>query len=203
MNEENWVHVCFLTTFPLIKEGTEDYRSSEDTATSTHMTRTDPSNHRVFSLTWPAPMHPRRPRGSQLGRFKRHDESFQAWAEEPLGTDSHRTISKRSSECLLLIGHKKCFVLLCPIGEQFLLSSVREFVHDGYYLATVARFLNQAFLTRNEGAADESKNVSNAISRSNSICTEKILFLTDLIVSEIMGSLRPCLHGVGDPGLVG
>ena len=78
--------------------------------------------------------HPRRPRGSQLGREKRRDESFQAQAEEPLGTDSHRTISKRSSECWLLIGHKKCFVLLCPIGEQHLLSSFREFVHDGYRL---------------------------------------------------------------------
>ena len=66
-----------------------------------------------------------------------------------LGTDSHQTISKRSSECWLLIGHKKCFVLLCPIGEQHLLSSFREFV----------RFVNQAFLIRNEGTTDESKNV--------------------------------------------
>ena len=84
--------------------------------------------------------HPRRPRGSQSGREKRRDESFQAQAEEPLGTDSHRTISKRSSECWLLIGHKKCFVLLCPISEQHLLSSF----HDGYYLATVAHFIYQA-----------------------------------------------------------
>ena len=53
-------------------------------------------------------------------------------AKEPLVTDSHQTISKNSSRCLLLFGHKKCFVLLCPIGEQFLLSSFREFVHDGY-----------------------------------------------------------------------
>ena len=68
-------------------------------------------------------VHPRRPRGSQSGREKRCDKSFQAQAEKPLGTDSHRTISKRSSEC---------FVLLCPIGEQHLLSSFREFVHDGY-----------------------------------------------------------------------
>ena len=109
--------------------------------------------------------HPRRPRGSQLSREKRRDESFQAWAEEPLGTDSHRTISKRSSECWLLIGHKKCFVLLCPIGEQFLPSSFREFVHDIYYLATVTRFVHQAFVTRNEGTTDESKNVSDAISK--------------------------------------
>ena len=75
---------------------------------------------------------PRRPRGSQSGREKRRDESFQVRAKEPLGTDSHRAISKNSSGCRLLIGHKKCFVLLCPIGEQFLLSSFREFVHDGY-----------------------------------------------------------------------
>ena len=34
--------------------------------------------------------------------------------------DSHRTISKRLSECWLLIGHKKCFASLCPIGEQHL-----------------------------------------------------------------------------------
>ena len=127
--------------------------------------------------------HPQRPRGSQSGREKMRDESLQAWAEEPLGTDSHRTISKRSSECWLLIGHKKCFVLLCPIGEQFLLSSFREFVHDGYFLATVARFVYQAFLTRNEETINESKNVSDAIIRSNSTCTEKILFLTDHNVS--------------------
>ena len=82
-------------------------------------------------------MHPRRTRGSQSGREKRWDESFQVRAKQPLGIDSHRTISKNSSGCRLLIGHKKCFVLLCPISEQFLLSSFRELVHDGYYLATV------------------------------------------------------------------
>ena len=76
--------------------------------------------------------HPRRPRGSQSGREKGRDESFQVRAKEPLGTDSKRAISKHSSGCRLLIGHKKCFVLLCPIGKQFLLSSFREFVHDGY-----------------------------------------------------------------------
>ena len=76
--------------------------------------------------------HPPRPRGGQSGREKGRDESIQVRAKEPLGTDSHRTISKNSSGCRLLIGHKKCFVLLCPIGEQFLLSSFREFVHNGY-----------------------------------------------------------------------
>ena len=55
--------------------------------------------------------HPRRPRGSQSGREKGRDESFQVRAKEPQVTDSHRTISKNSSRCRLLIGHKKFFVL--------------------------------------------------------------------------------------------
>ena len=65
---------------------------------------------------------------------------------------------------------------------------------SSYYLATVADFIYQAcaykgnflfftFLTKNEGTTDESKNVSDAISRNNSFCTEKILFLTDHNVS--------------------
>ena len=78
--------------------------------------------------------HPRRPRGSQSGREKKRDESFKVRAKEPLGTYSLRTISKTSSGCQLLIGHKKCFVLLCPIGEHILMSSFRVFVHDGYCL---------------------------------------------------------------------
>ena len=75
--------------------------------------------------------HPRRPRGSQSGREKRRDESFYYGRK---GTDSLRTISKTSSGCQLLIGHKKCFVLLCPIGEHILMSSFRVLVHDGYCL---------------------------------------------------------------------
>ena len=47
---------------------------------------------------------------------------------------THRTISKNSSRCQLLIGYKKCFVLLCRISEQSLLSSFREFEHDDYCL---------------------------------------------------------------------
>ena len=45
--------------------------------------------------------------GQSVGSGEKARECFQARAEEPLGTDSHRTISKRSSECWLLIGHKK------------------------------------------------------------------------------------------------
>ena len=68
---------------------------------------------------------------------KNHPVSIQARAEKPLGTDCHRTISKRSSKCWLLIGHKKCFVLLCLIGEQHRQISFRVFVHDGYCLAVL------------------------------------------------------------------
>ena len=82
----------------------------------------------------------------RLGEMARR--KFSSTGGRAPGTDSNRTISKRSSECWILIGHKKYFVLLCPIGEQFLLSYFREFLHDGYYLASVARFVHQAFLTR-------------------------------------------------------
>ena len=47
----------------------------------------------VLRLSWvvdgPIYGHPRRPRGSQSGREKRREESFQVRAKEPLGTDSH------------------------------------------------------------------------------------------------------------------
>ena len=94
--------------------------------------------------------HPRRPRCSQSGQEKRWDESFQVWANEPLGTDSHRTISKNSCRCQLLIGHKNCFILLYPIGEQFLLSPFREFVHNGYCLATLALIVFTKFVRARE-----------------------------------------------------
>ena len=70
--------------------------------------------------------------GQSVGSGEKAGRKFSSRAKEPLGTDSHRAISKKSSGCWLLIGHKKCFVLLCPIGEQFLMSSFRQFVHDGY-----------------------------------------------------------------------
>ena len=35
----------------------------------------------------------------------------------PLGTDFNQSISNRLSECWLLIGHKKCFVLLCHVDD--------------------------------------------------------------------------------------
>ena len=78
--------------------------------------------------------HPRRPRGNQSGRGKRRDESFQAQAEKPLGTDSHRTISKRSSECWLLIGHKNALYYCAQSANSISWVLFGEFVHDGYWL---------------------------------------------------------------------
>ena len=63
--------------------------------------------------------------GQSVGSGERARQNFSSTGEK-------RAISKNSSGFRLLIGHKKCFVLLCPIGEQFLLRSFREFVHDGY-----------------------------------------------------------------------
>ena len=79
--------------------------------------------------------HPRRPRGSQSGSGEISRKSFQEWAKKPLGTKSYRTISKRLRDCRLLIGHKKSFVLLCPIGEQQLSSHFRVFLHADCCLA--------------------------------------------------------------------
>ena len=47
-----------------------------------------------------------------VGREKGRDERFQVQAKEPLGTDTHRTISKNLSGCWLLIGHKKCIIIV-------------------------------------------------------------------------------------------
>ena len=72
--------------------------------------------------------------GQSVGSGEKAGRKFSLRAKEPLGTDSHRTISKNSSGCRLLIGHEKCFVLLCPIGEHISISSFRVFLHDGYCL---------------------------------------------------------------------
>ena len=58
--------------------------------------------------------HPRRPRGSQSGREKSCDESFQAWVEKPLGTDSHQIISKRSERMLAPDWAQKLLCIIVP-----------------------------------------------------------------------------------------
>ena len=117
----------------------------------------------LHCLVWTMPW---RPRGSQSGGEKRRAEKIQVQAEEPQGTDFHQTISKRSSKCWLLIGQRKCFVLLCQIGTALpeFFSWVRTQQLLSYHFCPVRspRFCVQGelsfstFLTRNEGTTDES-----------------------------------------------
>ena len=67
----------------------------------------------------------------RLGR--KAGRNFQVRPEEPLGTDSQRTISKISSRCRLLIGHKKCFVFYVPNRRTHLVSSFRVFLHTLFW----------------------------------------------------------------------
>ena len=73
--------------------------------------------------------HPRRPRGSESGWEKRRDKGFQAKGRAPgyrLSPDHFQTPAPDR--------HEKCLVLLCPIGEQHLLISFCEIIHNGYWL---------------------------------------------------------------------
>ena len=65
--------------------------------------------------------------GQSVGSGERARRKFSSTGKKAPGYHSHRIISKTLSGCRLLIGHKKCFVLLCPIGEQFLLSTLGNF----------------------------------------------------------------------------
>ena len=56
-------------------------------------------------------MHPRRPRGSRWGREKRRVESFQSWAEEPLGTTLTGPFSNGQANAGFWLGTK----MLCII----------------------------------------------------------------------------------------
>ena len=85
-----------------------------------------------------------------------------------------------SPGCRLPIRHKKmiCIIVLCPIGEEVLLSSFREFVHDGFCpvrspsLCVQGKLLFSTFLTRNKRMNYWwlEKNVWDAISRSWRYC---------------------------------
>ena len=79
-------------------------------------------------------VHPRRPRDSQAGREKGREESFQVRAKEPPGYRLSPSYFQKFKRMPAPDWAKKCFLFLCPSGEQFLLSSFREFVHDGYCL---------------------------------------------------------------------
>ena len=55
--------------------------------------------------------------------------------QKPLGTDPHLTISKQSSECWLLIGHKKCLYYCPQSANSIAWVCPSVFVLDCYCLA--------------------------------------------------------------------
>ena len=106
--------------------------------------------------------HPRRPRGSQSGWVKRRDKSFQAWGGRAPGYRLSPEYFQTLKRMLLPDKAKKVLCIIVPnrptvSPEFFSWVRTRRLLSD-----TVAQFVHQAFLTRNEGTTDESKNVSDA-----------------------------------------
>ena len=108
--------------------------------------------------------HPRRPRGSQPGRERRRDESFQVRVKEPLGTDSHRTISKIQADAGPWLGTKNALYYCAQSANSF--SRVFSWVRTRQLLSrhtcpfrspslcVRGKLLFSSFLTRNEGTTD-------------------------------------------------
>ena len=154
-------------------------------------------NFWVFYPKWKAPHVPRGSSGRSLlffcALFSRPFRLSLAPTICPWVCEDDRTISKNSNGCRLLIGHKKTFVLLCPISEQHLLSSFRVFVHDGYYLTILVWFVHQAcasIFARETFTfcfpKQKRRNyrwLGKTFQMTIPICTKKILLLTDHKVS--------------------
>ena len=119
-------------------------------------------------------VHPRRPRGSQSGREKRRHESKGGRAPGYRLSPNYFQKFKRMPAPDWA---QKCFVLLCPIGEEFLLF-VSSYTTAIPSLCVQGKLLFSTFLL-----PMSRKNVWDAIRRSNSICPENFLFLTDHNVS--------------------
>ena len=88
-------------------------------------------------------VHPRRPRGSQSGREKRRDESFHYGRKSPWVPTLTGPFPKIQADAGSWLGTKNA-LYYCAQSVNTLLSSFREFVHDGYCFATLARFAHQA-----------------------------------------------------------
>ena len=69
---------------------------------------------------------------SQVGRKLRARRKFSSEGERAPWYSLSPNYFQKFKRMLAPDWAQKCFVLLCPIGEQFLLSSFREFVHDSH-----------------------------------------------------------------------
>lgn len=102
----------------------------------------------IYPYVHPSLYHPRRPRGSQSGQGQTRGESFQARLEEPLGTQSHRAISKRLRECWLVIASNRRIAS----SEFFTCVRTRQLLSRHTCPVRLQRKLSFSnFLTRNEG----------------------------------------------------
>ena len=98
-----------------------------------------------WMLTLQCMHHPRRSRVSRSGWEKRWDKSFQVRWKSPWVPALTELFPKIQVNAGSWLGKKNVlYYILCPIGEQFLLSSFWDFIHDGYCLAILARFIHQA-----------------------------------------------------------
>ena len=112
---------------------------------------------------------PRRPRGSQWGREKGRDESFQVRAKEPQGTDSHRNYFQKFKPMPAPDWAQKVLCILVPnrrtVPPEFFswvrtrrLLSCHTCPVRSPRLCEQGKLLFSTFLTRNsEGTTDESK----------------------------------------------
>ena len=118
------------------------------------------------------------------GREKRRDESFQdkTGGRAPgHGTNFHQTISKRSSECWLLIGHKiPCIIVSSPS------------------LCVQGKLSFSTFLTIKEGITDDSSKRFGCYQQDHSN------LLQESSVSErSQGIVKGIYEGVIDASLIG
>ena len=129
-------------------------------------------------MVWPPSLtdwHPQRPRGSQSGREKRRDESFQAQAEKPLVPTLTGPFPDGQANAGSWLGTKNALYYGAQSANSFSwILSVSSYTTAIFSPQLPGSFTN-CFLTGNEDTIDEVKNVSDAISWSNSICTEKIV----------------------------
>ena len=106
--------------------------------------------------------HPRRPSCTQSGWERRRDESFQVRAKEPLGTYSHRTISKIQAGAASWLGTKNSLYYCAQSANSFsrvFFSWVRTIWLLSCHTCPVrspslcvqGELLFSTFLTRNEG----------------------------------------------------
>ena len=136
-------------------------------------------------LTW---SHPPRPRCSQSGREKRRDKSFQVEQKSPWVPTLTELFPKIQADAGSWLGTKNALYCCAQSANSFSwvlfvssYTTYTPFVHQACASKGNSYFLlswpetKELLMSR--------KNVWNAISRSNSICPENILFLTHHNVS--------------------